>query len=170
MADKGESIMILFHATQKVLLTIGFLLFSFVISSADLNAQNRSGIYNRKDKWGSGRLVITSGKTSVTFKLNVGRTGKSLIEYCVGELNGKAKWIAENVAEYNGDFNERDSEGQAIGCRLTFVFTGNTITIRESDCNDFHGAMCNFEGKYSRPAVKKPKRSPSKLPRTVITL
>jgi hypothetical protein len=155
---------------QTLLFIIGFLVFNFAVCILDVNAQSRSGTYNRKDKWGSGRLVITSGKSFFSFKLNVGRTGKTLFEYCVGEMKGRAKWIAKNIAEYNGDFNERDADGEAIGCRLTFVFTGNTITIREGDCNDFHGAMCNFEGKYSRPARTKPKNSPRKLPRIVITV
>ncbi len=126
-------------------------------------AQSRSGTYNRKDKFGSGQLVITEikrGKTSyIKFKLNVGRTGKTYAEYCVGEFEGKATWQSKNIAEYNADFNERNSDGEAVGCRLTFVFSGNSVTIRETDCNDYHGVMCNFEGKYSRPSKTTKRKS-----------
>ena len=135
--------------------------------TAASSAQSKSGTYNRKDKWGFGQLVINSGKSSLTFRLNVGRTGKSMFERCVGEMQGKARWVSENIAEYNGDFNERNADGEAAGCRLTFIFSGNSITIREGDCNDYHGAMCNFEGKYSRPTPKKPKTNPKKLPQTI---
>jgi len=143
------------------------ILFTVLLVCATVaSSQNKSGTYNRKDKWGFGQLVITSGKTSLSFRLNVGRIGKSMFERCVGEIQGKAKWISENIAEYNGDFNERKSDGEAVGCRLTFIFSGNTITIREGDCNDYHGAMCNFEGKYSRPAPIKHKIPIRKLPQT----
>ncbi len=126
-----------------------------------ITAQKRSGTYDRNDKWGSGQLIITDNPRAKTlrFKLSVGRTGKSFAEYCIGEFKGKAKWVSKNMAEYNGDFDQRDSDGEVIGCRLSFVFSGNSITIRETDCNDYHGAMCNFEGKYSRTRkAKSPKR------------
>lgn len=144
-----------------LLVTVMAMLFS---CSALVTAQNRSGTYTRKDKWGFGQLVVTSGKSSVSFKLNVGRTGKRYSDYCVGELDGRARWISANIAEYNSDFSERNDEGEPIGCRLTFIFSGNTITIRENDCNGFHGVMCNFEGKYLRPTPKKPKAPVKKLP------
>ena len=136
---------------------ICFALTLALLLSGYLSAQNHSGTYDRKDKWGFGQLVITekTGSKTLIFKLNVGRTGKSYAEYCVGEFEGKAKWVSKNMAEYNGDFNQRDSDGEVIGCRLSFVFSGNTITIRETDCNDYQGAMCNFEGKYSRAAKAK---------------
>lgn len=156
------------HLMRKIYM-IGFLFLTIAVCTSDFNAQNRSGTYNRKDKWGSGQLVITGGKSFVNFRLNVGRTGKTMFEMCIGEMKGKAKWVSENIAEYNGDFNERDEDGEVISCRLTFIFSGNTITIREGDCNDYHGAMCNFEGKYSRP-VKRPKKAPTKLPKSVNTV
>lgn len=135
------------------------LLFLFCILAlvcvTDVFAQNRSGTYNRKDKLGSGQLVITEvkrGQSSyIKFKLNVGRTGKTFAEYCVGEFKDKARWQSENIAEYNADFIERDSDGELVGCRLTFVFFSNSVIVRETDCNDYHGVMCSFEGKYSRP-------------------
>ncbi len=138
------------------------LAFTLVFFATNTSAQNYSGTYNRKDKFGFGRLKITEikrGKISfVRFELNVGRKGKSYGDYCVGEFKDEANWQSENIAEYNTDFNKRSSEGEAISCRLTFVFVGNTITIRETDCNDYHGVMCNFEGKYSRLESSKPKR------------
>lgn len=132
-------------------------LFVVVAMTTAIPAQNRSGTYDRRDKWGSGQLVITDnpGAKTLRFKLSVGRTGRSYAEYCVGEFKGKAKWVSKNMAEYNGDFNEKGSDGEAIGCRLSFVFSGTTITIRETDCRDYHGAMCNFEGKYRRSNKRK---------------
>lgn len=149
-------------------LTVGL----FVLSVVDASAQSRSGTFNRKDKWGSGRLIISDKgrRNAFSFKLNVGRTSKNIWEMCVGEMSGKAKWISENIAEFNADFNERNSDGEAVACRLTFVFSGNTINIRETDCNDYHGAMCNFEGKYSRPTPKLPKRKPKRVPTTIFTV
>ncbi len=154
---------------QKIYM-LGFLFVTFLVCGLDVNAQSRSSTYNRKDKWGFGRLVITSSKSFVSFKLDVGRTGRRHSDYCTGELDGRAKWITANIAELNSDFRELDADGERIGCRLTFIFTGNTITIRESDCNDYHGVMCNFEGKYFRLAPKKPKTPTRKLTKTTIAV
>ena len=113
-------------------------------------SQNRSGTYYRSDKYGKGDITfkeVGNGKSKrLNFYVSIGgaRWGT-----CIGDHRGKAKWIDANIAEYNGDFNEVNSDGAAVGCRLTFVFAGNRVTIRETNCDDYHGAMCQFEGIYT---------------------
>jgi len=70
---------------------------------------------------------------------------------CIGSFKGRAKWVDTNVAEYNGDYNERNPEtGEAESCRLTFIFSGNRVIVREADCGIHHGVSCQFEGTYQR--------------------
>lgn len=74
-----------------------------------------------------------------------------MLGFCIGELSGIAQEISSNTFEYNTDFNEKDSKnGEAISCRLTFIFSDSDIIVRETNCNEEHGVACNFEGKFSR--------------------
>jgi formylglycine-generating enzyme required for sulfatase activity/tRNA A-37 threonylcarbamoyl transferase component Bud32 len=92
-----------------------------------------SGVYRSK----IGQLKITDDSKSLSFQIEVGMPG------CVGDLSGKAKWISETVAEYQSKNNE-------LYCRLTFIFNGKKVTVKENGCDEAHGASCNFEGTYTR--------------------
>lgn len=92
-----------------------------------------SGVYRSK----IGQLKITDDSKSLSFQIEVGMPG------CVGDLSGKAKWISETVAEYQSKNNE-------LYCRLTFIFNGKRVTVKENGCEEAHGASCNFEGTYTR--------------------
>ncbi len=115
-------------------------------------AQNRSGTYywNWKNKSINVLTIVENKKTkkkTIQFKLGVNQIDAP----CVGEITGKAKQISTNVFEYNSNSQERDTgTNERIFCRLTFIFSGNTVTVRENDCSDFHGARCSFEGDYKR--------------------
>jgi hypothetical protein len=140
------------------LLLIGGLVLAFV---ATATAQSRSGTYYRSDEYGRGDITfreVKRGKTKVlNFEISIAGATRGT---CIGGLKGKAKWIDANVAEFNGDFNDRDLEtGEAIGCRITFVFSGNRVILREDDCNDFHGVSCQFEGTFKRPSNLSKKKS-----------
>ncbi len=139
-----------------------FLIGVFVLTfAAPISAQNRSGTYYRSDEYGRGDITfreVKRGKTKIlNFEISIAGATKGT---CIGGLKGKAKWIDAKVAEFNGDFNERDPEtDEAIGCRITFVFSGNRIILREDDCNDFHGVSCQFEGTFKRPFSESKKKS-----------
>jgi|GEM_PF-5433773 len=143
-ADKGGELM-KNHLIRIVLLTMLSIIFAGM-----LNAQNRLGTYYRSDEYGRGDITfkeVGSGKSKrLNFYVSIAGAQRGT---CIGDHRGKAKWIESNVAEYNGDFNEVNSDGEAVGCRLTFVFAGNRVTVRETNCNDFHGVSCQFEGKYT---------------------
>ncbi len=129
-------------------------LLSVLITASEINAlaQNRVGTYDRKDKYGNGTLKIREASRSIiSFNIRVGNSGSTLASFCVGELKGKAKWVAFNTAEYN----ERDKQtSEAVRCRLTLVFSGNRIVVRETHCDHYHGVACQFEGSYIRKGFK----------------
>ena len=139
---------------MKIILGL-FLTFALAVIGFGQN-KNHSGAYYRK-------------KGDVTFK-EIGKGKNRVINFeiyaagavvgtCVGHFNGKAKWIAANIAEYNGDFNATKKDtGEPISCRLTFVFSGNQVSVRETNCDEYHGMECNFEGTYKRKSQKKRKR------------
>jgi hypothetical protein len=120
-----------------------FILFAFAISTP---AQMRSGAYDRTDKQGD--LTIKENKKGFYFAVLA--HGKSEAP-CFGQFKGQAKWISANIAEFNGDFNAN------TGCRLTFSFSSNQLIVRETNCEDYHGASCNFEATY-RKRIKRAKR------------
>ncbi len=136
------------------------LLFILFLTASNIAlAQNRSGTYQWKYKdTAIGVLEITKIKDdknkAINFKLRIEQSDYP----CVGEISGKAKWVSLNLFEYNSNRPSRDSETKELNyCRLTFVFSGNSLIVRESDCGDFHGARCNFEGKFTR--VKNSKKA-----------
>jgi hypothetical protein len=137
----------------KKLLPFIILILAFTASA------QKSGTYQRSDQYGRGEIKITEikkGKTKL-LKFAIWVAG-AVRGTCIGDFEGIAKWESSNTAEYNGDFNEVNSEGEAIGCRLTFIFSGNSIIVREHECNDFHGASCGFEGTYKRKIIKSKKK------------
>lgn len=70
---------------------------------------------------------------------------------CVGEMGGRPRATSSNLYEYNPSGVMRDAQtGEMNYCRLSFVFSGNQVVVRENRCDDFHGTRCNFEGKYIR--------------------
>ncbi len=142
---------------QKLFLTSVFVL----AVAVTVSAQNRNGTYYRSDEYGRGDITfreVKRGKTKIlNFEISIAGATRGT---CIGGLKGKAKWIDANVAEFNGDFNERNPEtGEAIGCRITFVFSGSRVILREDDCNDFHGVSCQFEGTFKRPSNQSKKKS-----------
>ncbi len=76
---------------------------------------------------------------------------------CNGELKGEAFLRGPNRAEYteNGD-----------PCKLSFSFTGNSVTLKEEEgCGSHRGVRCSFNGSFARKKYVKPatpKRSPVK--------
>ena len=118
--------------------------------------QAHSGTYDRIGKTRSHGGIAGIGDGEVTFR-DIRRGKTKTLRFaikvfgrreapCLGELKGQAKWVDINTAEYNGDFNSET----AAGCRLTFIFSGNRVIIREHECDDFHGASCDFEGTFRR--------------------
>jgi len=131
-----------------------FLLLTFatilLIGVSDIAAQSRNGTYYRSDRYGRGDITfkeVGKGKSRrLNFYISIAGAQRGT---CIGDHRGKAKWISSNMAEYNGDFNEVNANGDAISCRLTFVFSKNRVTVRETNCDDFHGVACQFEGSYN---------------------
>jgi len=131
----------------------GLLIAGCVLTLAmSVAAQNRSGTYHRNNKWVRNNITfreVQRGKTKVlNFEISI-----SNIRHppCLGSFKGQAKWVDTNVAEYNRDYNERNPEtGEAESCRLTFIFSGNRVIVRENDCGMYHGVSCEFEGTYVR--------------------
>jgi hypothetical protein len=75
---------------------------------------------------------------------------------CKGELKGEAKIISPGKAVY------RQSGDQ---CELTFIFSGNTVSLKEDGCGSHRDIKCFFEGSFvRRPPAKAPAKSakPSK--------
>jgi hypothetical protein len=137
---------------MKYILSLALLL----ISSTALSAQNRSGTYDRIGKVAGRGVIAGIGDGDITFR-DIRRGKTKTLNFaikvygrteapCLGDLKGKAKWIDANTAEYNGDLES----AKTPGCRITFIFSGKRVLIREHDCNDFHGASCDFEGTYRR--------------------
>jgi hypothetical protein len=62
--------------------------------------------------------------------------------FCDGGLEGNAKWVSENVAEYQSPDKENP-------CRLTFFFSNRKVRVRESQCNA-DNSICKFNGVYIR--------------------
>ncbi len=137
---------------MKSLLSVVLILFSFSV----LSAQNRSGTYHRLGKTRSHGVIAGIGDGEITFRdIRSGKTKTLRFAIkvfgrkeapCLGELKGQAKWVDIHTAEYNGDLNSET----AVGCRLTFIFSGNRVIIREHECSDFHGASCDFKGTFRR--------------------
>ncbi len=142
-----------------------FLISVFVLTFIPtVSAQKRYGTYYRSDEYGRGDITfqeVQRGKIKgLNFEISIAGGTRGI---CIGGLKGKAKWIDANVAEFNGEFNERDAEnGEAIGCRLTFIFSSNRVVVREHDCNNFHGASCQFEGTFKRQSDSAKIRKKSK--------
>lgn len=68
---------------------------------------------------------------------------------CIGEIKGTAKITGENTAEYYQPGNP---------CRLSFLFTGKKLEIKELDgCGSFRDIYCFFNGSY--PLIAKPEKS-----------
>ena len=114
-------------------------------------SQNRSGTFQWKFKdTAIGILKIketkTGKRTRIKFEIHIGQSDSP----CVGEMDGNLKFVSSNLYEYNPDRPSHDSAGELNYCRLSFVFSGNNVVVREDACEDFHGARCNFEGKYTR--------------------
>ena len=63
-------------------------------------------------------------------------------ETCEGSMiAGDAFLTAENVANYDGEDD----------CHLTFTYNNGEIEVKETNCDDYHGATCGmFNGKYKR--------------------
>lgn len=123
-----------------------------LLGIAETIAQKRAGFYNRKNIDGRVRIsdIETGGMKAIRFDLLIGNPPPYL---CVGELKGNARWISETTAEYNPSFTAKPDS-----CRLTFIFSGNQVIIRETNCDKYHGVSCNFEGTYIR-SNRKRKRS-----------
>lgn len=137
---------------MKLLLSLALVLFSFSV----LSAQSRSGTYDRIGKTRSHGVIAGIGDGEIIFR-DIRRGKTKTLRFaikvfgrretpCLGELKGQAKWVDINTAEYNGDFTSETT----VGCRLTFIFSGNRVIVREHECNDFHGASCDFEGTFRR--------------------
>ena len=135
-------------SVRRMLFSVGLILMLIITVSG----QNRSGTYRRYNKWVRNNITfqeVKQGNTKVLkFQISI-----SNIQHppCLGSFEGVAKWIDANVAEYNRNFDERDPEtGEAEPCRLTFIFSGNRVIVREDDCGMYHGISCEFEGTYVR--------------------
>jgi hypothetical protein len=110
-------------------------------------AQNRAGTYGyTRGANASGEVKISDvNARSFRFSLGIGSHSPA----CIGELNGRATWIAPNVAVYQTD------DGGS-GCLLIFVFSGNDLIISEYPCASGneppcgHGVSCTYNGTYKR--------------------
>ena len=133
-------------SVQRVLLSVSF----FLMLITTVSAQNRSGTYHRNNKWVRNNITFREVKRGNTRVLNF-QISISNIRHppCLGSFKGVAKWIDANVAEYNRDYDQRNPDtGEAESCRLTFIFSGNGVIVREDDCGSYHGVSCEFEGTY----------------------
>jgi len=117
----------------------------------------------RKHKWsadyGNGKMNLVSIRDGrkpdrisffVHFEKNNGE--------CTGELKGEAFIKAGNTAEYreNGD-----------PCILLFSFSGNSVSLRETNCGSRRGLACSFDGSFPRRKWVKPvNKSEKKSPQT----
>jgi len=122
---------------------------TLLVSATSIAAQDRSGTY----KWTYKNVAVgvlkiretgTGSRRRITFTLRVEQSNYP----CVGEIDGRLKVVSSNLYEYNPNRPFRDANGGLNYCRLTFAFSGKQVVVRENDCEDFHGARCNFEGKY----------------------
>ena len=131
---------------------IGLLLIcASLFSSIEASAQSRSGTY--RNKYGELKIQPLQGEPrSFNFSIAVGNPTPPL---CIGNLKGKAKWLEENIAEYNSDFKQGS-------CRLTFTFSGDRAIVRETNCGEEHGASCNFEGTFTRTSRNKSRKRGSR--------
>lgn len=100
--------------------------------------------YIRHDEDSGGKLIIKVKGGHFSFAIAVKGTKAAP---CRGYFEGVAEFETETLAEYNRDFNETVA-GEAVSCRLTFIFNGRTVTVREHECSGSHGAACGFEGVY----------------------
>jgi hypothetical protein len=108
--------------------------------------------FSRKNKlsadYGTGKMNLVSirdGKKNdrlvffIHFEKNNGE--------CTGELKGEARVKSVTHAEYieNGD-----------PCKLQFIFTGASVSLKEESCGSHRGLRCSFEGSYPRKKYLKP--------------
>ncbi len=111
-----------------------------VVAVSEMNAQSRSGTYYRSDEYGRGTVTfkdLGSAKSRrLSFYVLISGAQRGT---CMGEHRGTAKWLSSSVAEY---------DSSAAGCRLTFMFSGRRVMVRETNCDDSHGVVCQFEGTY----------------------
>ena len=133
-------------------LCIGLLLVcACLFTSIEASAQSRSGTY--RNRYGEIKIQQTLGNPrSLNFSIEVGNPTPPL---CIGNLKGKAKWLEENIAEYNSDFNQGS-------CRLTLTFSGDRVIVRETNCDEEHGASCSFEGTFTRTSRNKSRKRGSR--------
>lgn len=120
-----------------------FLACVFLVSMAAAQ-QSHSGVY-RKIDGSAGEVKIKEflkgRSTKIEFDLSVSGSKSAP---CAGDLKGTAKFINQNTFEYVSDVED------AKNCHLTFTFSGKKLTIRETECGFFHGAMCEFDGSYRK--------------------
>jgi hypothetical protein len=73
---------------------------------------------------------------------------------CKGELKGSARMTGPDRAVYSQPGDQ---------CELNFVFSGNTVTIREEQgCGSHRDIKCFFEGSFVRRHPPKPSKSTKK--------
>jgi hypothetical protein len=78
------------------------------------------------------------------------RAGKIHLEFligipgCTGSIEGDGK-LEKNVFTYSVPV-----EGQDDPCVLTITFDRRNATVASEHCSYFHGATCEFDGKYRR--------------------
>lgn len=132
--------------TLRILLT-ALIIGVFTLSNAkDAVAQNRAGTYGyTRGNNASGEVTVSNvNARSFRFRIGIGSRNPA----CIGELDGRADWIAPNVAEYQIGGDSGDA------CLLIFVFSGNELIIREYYCSG-HGASCDFNNTYRRIARRR---------------
>ncbi len=119
---------------------------------------------NGSEVWGEVVVKeIKRKKTSVVnFTVFAGVYNEKCVAcWCNGELEGVANWTAPNLAEFEEKLKDKDIDptlnlkpSEIKLCRLTLFFSGNSVTIREEDC-EYHGAAFDFEGTYKKVFPKK---------------
>ena len=128
-----------------------FICLFLTMSCVSVLAQSKSGTYQWKYKnTAIGVLNIKESGTGknkrITFEIHVEQS-----EYpCIGEMSGKLTIISSSFYEYTPSGLSKTSTGELNFCRLSFAFNKNEVVVRETSCEDFHGARCNFEGSFTK--------------------
>ena len=100
-----------------------------------------SGTYSGQFDGGRGTVEISSLGGS-SYLVEVGTIGQG--NGCSGGANGTG------VARGNRMTMEMPNQYSPGICRITMDRNGATLSVREEDCLELHGAQCNFEGTVTR--------------------
>ena len=83
-------------------------------------------------------------------EVDISPNGKVSVEVATIRCTGQLKGVANSIQGNRMVVVPSPIDPDAPECRLILDFNADGVTVKESGCSYFHGAYCDFDGKYYR--------------------